>query len=255
MTDTCRPRTIRASTSRSRHRPRRGAALLRRVPGLRRRALGRRLGRLRLPRPPDRRPPGRAAQMTDATSLVDGEQVPVRHFGVILGMPAWEALAARLRAAGVRFVIEALRALQGATGRGRRRCSSRTPSATRWSSRRSPTSTDSSPGTGDPLRVIITEFMDAPAVARLANAHDTLYAADLVDRPERLAGGDRDRRRADRAQPDAGERGPPWGRCAAQGRGPARRRPRQTSTSTRAGPGASTSSRPPGRMRWRSPST
>jgi (S)-sulfolactate dehydrogenase len=36
------------------------------------------------------------------------------------------------------------------------------------------------------LRVIITEFMDAPAVARLANTHDTLYAADLVDRPERL---------------------------------------------------------------------
>ena len=44
--------------------------------------------------------------MADATSLVDGDNVPVRHFGVILDMPAWEALAARLKAAGTRFVIE-----------------------------------------------------------------------------------------------------------------------------------------------------
>ena len=36
-----------------------------------------------------------AAQMTDATSLVDGKRVPVRHFGVVLDLPAWEALAAR----------------------------------------------------------------------------------------------------------------------------------------------------------------
>jgi hypothetical protein len=57
-----------------------------------------------------------AAQMTDATSLVDGEQVPVRHFGVILAMPAWEALAARLRAAGVRFVIEPCVRFKGLPG-------------------------------------------------------------------------------------------------------------------------------------------
>ncbi len=31
--------------------------------------------------------------------------MPVRHFGVILDLPAWEALAARLEAAGTRFVI------------------------------------------------------------------------------------------------------------------------------------------------------
>ncbi|WP_372436348.1 VOC family protein [Pandoraea sputorum] len=31
---------------------------------------------------------------------------PVPHFGVILDMPAWHALAERLRAAGTRFVIE-----------------------------------------------------------------------------------------------------------------------------------------------------
>lgn len=37
---------------------------------------------------------------------VDGEDVPVPHFGVVLGWNAWEALAARLRRAGVKFVIE-----------------------------------------------------------------------------------------------------------------------------------------------------
>ena len=40
------------------------------------------------------------------TSAVDGDDVPVRHFGVVLSMPEWEALAARLRGAGVRFIIE-----------------------------------------------------------------------------------------------------------------------------------------------------
>jgi extradiol dioxygenase family protein len=37
---------------------------------------------------------------------VDGKAVPVRHFGVILEWEAWHELAERLRAAGVRFVIE-----------------------------------------------------------------------------------------------------------------------------------------------------
>ena len=37
---------------------------------------------------------------------VDGDQVPVPHFGVVLGMADWESLAERLRAAEVRFVIE-----------------------------------------------------------------------------------------------------------------------------------------------------
>jgi hypothetical protein len=40
------------------------------------------------------------------TSRVDGDQVPVRHFGVVLPMDEWEALAGRLRAANVAFVIE-----------------------------------------------------------------------------------------------------------------------------------------------------
>jgi len=41
-----------------------------------------------------------------ATSPVDGHDVPVPHFGIVLEMPAWEALAARLRDARCRFVIE-----------------------------------------------------------------------------------------------------------------------------------------------------
>jgi extradiol dioxygenase family protein len=36
---------------------------------------------------------------------VDGEQVPVPHFGVVLTMPAWQALADRLSAAAIDFVI------------------------------------------------------------------------------------------------------------------------------------------------------
>jgi extradiol dioxygenase family protein len=37
---------------------------------------------------------------------VDGDHVPVPHFGVVLEMPQWQALAERLQAAGVTFVIE-----------------------------------------------------------------------------------------------------------------------------------------------------
>lgn len=37
---------------------------------------------------------------------VDGDAVPVRHFGLVLPMDAWQALAERLRAAGTRFVVE-----------------------------------------------------------------------------------------------------------------------------------------------------
>ena len=40
------------------------------------------------------------------TSAVDGDAVPVRHFGVILSMPEWQALADKLTAAGTKFVIE-----------------------------------------------------------------------------------------------------------------------------------------------------
>jgi uncharacterized protein len=37
---------------------------------------------------------------------VDGQDVPVPHFGIVLPWDTWEALAARLSAASARFVIE-----------------------------------------------------------------------------------------------------------------------------------------------------
>ena len=37
---------------------------------------------------------------------VDGEAVPVRHFGVILGMAEWRDLAGKLRSGGADFLIE-----------------------------------------------------------------------------------------------------------------------------------------------------
>lgn len=40
------------------------------------------------------------------TSAVDGHNVPVRHFGVILSMDEWQLLAEKLTRAGVEFVIE-----------------------------------------------------------------------------------------------------------------------------------------------------
>ena len=57
-----------------------------------------------------------AHEMSDARSVVDGQSVPVRHFGVILDLPAWEALAAKLRAAGTRFVIESYVRFEGLPG-------------------------------------------------------------------------------------------------------------------------------------------
>jgi extradiol dioxygenase family protein len=37
---------------------------------------------------------------------VDGKQVPVPHFGVVLDWSEWETLAARLEAKNIRFIIE-----------------------------------------------------------------------------------------------------------------------------------------------------
>lgn len=41
-----------------------------------------------------------------ASNPVDGEEVPVPHFGLVLPMAEWTVLAERLRDADVRFVIE-----------------------------------------------------------------------------------------------------------------------------------------------------
>jgi extradiol dioxygenase family protein len=40
------------------------------------------------------------------TSDVDGDAVPCRHFGVVLPMSEWKALAERLQAQGMEFIIE-----------------------------------------------------------------------------------------------------------------------------------------------------
>jgi uncharacterized protein len=47
---------------------------------------------------------------------VDGHDVPVPHFGVVLVMEDWERLAERLRHAGVAFVIEPHIRFKGETG-------------------------------------------------------------------------------------------------------------------------------------------
>ncbi len=40
------------------------------------------------------------------TNAVDGDAVPVRHFGLVLPMVAWRQLADRLQQAGTPFIIE-----------------------------------------------------------------------------------------------------------------------------------------------------
>ena len=57
-----------------------------------------------------------APAMADATSLVDGQHVPVRHFGVILDLPAWEAMATKLVAAGTKFIVEPYVRFRGLPG-------------------------------------------------------------------------------------------------------------------------------------------
>lgn len=47
---------------------------------------------------------------------VDGHDVPVPHFGLILSVTAFQALAGRLRDAGIEFVIEPYVRFEGETG-------------------------------------------------------------------------------------------------------------------------------------------
>ncbi|MCD8504105.1 MAG: VOC family protein [Burkholderiaceae bacterium] len=51
-----------------------------------------------------------------ATSSVDNHQVPVRHFGAVLSIPAWEKLAEKLKAAGTKFIIEPYVRFKGEVG-------------------------------------------------------------------------------------------------------------------------------------------
>jgi extradiol dioxygenase family protein len=53
---------------------------------------------------------------TQAHNFVDGEDVPVRHFGVILSMQAWRELADRLQHANVKFIIAPQIRFQGQPG-------------------------------------------------------------------------------------------------------------------------------------------
>lgn len=50
------------------------------------------------------------------TSQVDGENVPVRHFGAVLSMAQWQELADKLRAAGTKFIIEPQIRFKGQVG-------------------------------------------------------------------------------------------------------------------------------------------
>ncbi len=51
-----------------------------------------------------------------ATNAVDGDNVPVRHFGLILQWDDWEALAAKLENAGTDFIIAPHVRFQGKPG-------------------------------------------------------------------------------------------------------------------------------------------
>lgn len=51
-----------------------------------------------------------------ARNTVDSHGVPVRHFGIVLPMAEWEALASRLRAKGLRFLIEPYIRFKGQPG-------------------------------------------------------------------------------------------------------------------------------------------
>ena len=49
-------------------------------------------------------------------NAVDGHGVPVRHFGIVLPMAEWDALAQRLKASGTTFVIEPYIRFKGEPG-------------------------------------------------------------------------------------------------------------------------------------------
>ena len=53
---------------------------------------------------------------TAPTNHVDGKNVPVKHFGAILEMGEWKALADRLKNAGIDFVIEPYTRFEGEVG-------------------------------------------------------------------------------------------------------------------------------------------
>ena len=57
-----------------------------------------------------------AAAAYKAHNLVDGEEVPVRHFGVILSLPEWQEMAGKLRDNEVQFLIAPTVRFRGQAG-------------------------------------------------------------------------------------------------------------------------------------------
>ena len=60
--------------------------------------------------------PGMAPADDAHRNPVDGHDVPVPHFGVVLEWSQWEELAARLKAGGTKFVIEPYVRFEGEVG-------------------------------------------------------------------------------------------------------------------------------------------
>lgn len=60
--------------------------------------------------------PKTSSQENAHSNSVDGHDVPVPHFGVVLDWDKWEALAERLKARGTEFVIEPYVRFQGQVG-------------------------------------------------------------------------------------------------------------------------------------------
>lgn len=55
-------------------------------------------------------------QKDSHSNPVDGHDVPVPHFGVVLKQNDWESLAERVKSAGVRFIIEPYTRFKGEVG-------------------------------------------------------------------------------------------------------------------------------------------
>lgn len=56
------------------------------------------------------------ALTTADTGLVDGKQVPMPHFGIVLGLEEWQRLAARLDAAGTDWILPPQQRFAGQPG-------------------------------------------------------------------------------------------------------------------------------------------
>ena len=59
---------------------------------------------------------GEGSAAPKVSNSVDGHDVPIPHFGVVLEQKDWEALAERVRKAGVPFVVEPYTRFKGEIG-------------------------------------------------------------------------------------------------------------------------------------------